>query len=799
VPSSFDYEGRIVFTRTFVVEEDTLDRMMFLLRALGINYEAEVYINDYFVGKHTGGYTSFSLDVPDNVLQVGSENVLKIVVDNRLSARSSVPVRRQIWGWRNYGGILRDIYFRLVPRFWVARMRVTPMLSPDLKSGTVHVQATLSNQGFPDLVTDTLARRSETTYGLLVELMDNQSGAVVAQSPLMPVTAFPSRDLEVETSLPIVNPALWSPAFPHLYTVRATLVAVRGKIRSTIDIFARSTGFVQARFEGSRLLVNGTPTVLRGVAWHEDSPSHGASLRYEQMERELGVLKAMGVNAVRFPFHPPHPYVMDLCNRYGLFALVELPVWNVAGAVLGDDLFQELAEAQAREMVQRDRIAPSVLAWGIGDELDSADPQARFFVQRLVAAIKALDARPVYYGTSLLRNDVCADLADIGGINVPAKEAGDVGALLEEWKRRYPDKPLFVLRYGKTVASGNRNGYSDPMSEEAQARFFMEYHRVLRAAGVTGSFYQAFADWRGDRPIMTVEQNDRYLHPVGLLGYAREKRLAFDVFRQLLADQRVAALPIGKKRSNFPVVHILAGFVVIFLMAYQFHYNRRFNETFRRALLRSYNFFADLRDVHSVSTLHSLIVAFAVSLTAGTLLSALLHHYRTDVFVDYLLTQVVVSDALKEELIGAVWNPLAGVVAFSIGFFLLSLLGTLVVRLAALFVRRRVSLFHAYTAMVWGALPVVFLSPLAMSLFKLLANPFYVVPSFVVLLVAAVWVFLRVLKGVSVVFDVRPLHIYVAGFLLAGGVLAGGIAWLDLQYGLLSYLQFIVHLFENIG
>ena len=800
VPSAFDYQGRLTFVRKFNVDEGALASSVFVIHALGINQDCEIYINDYFIGKHTGGYTSFSFDIPENILQVGPENVIKVAVDNRLTARTTIPVRKQIWGWKNYGGFLRDIYIRTVPRLWIGRMRVTPVLSSTLEEGTVQVQATVSNQSFPALSADSVSRSAQRrTYAFLLQLVDNQDNTVVAESPLVPLDLKVNQDLDVETSLSVVQPRLWSPDAPRLYTIRGTILSMEGRTRVPLDVFARTTGFVSVQIEGSSLVVNRKRVKLNGVVWVEDSPTHGSSLTYEQMEKDFGLIKAMGANAVRFAFHPPHPYVIDLCNRFGLFGLEELPVWNVPGDILVADGFQVLAENAAREMVQRDRIAPSVLAWGIGDEIDSADPLTRTYVQRMMGIIKGLDQRPVYYGTRMIGNDVCADLVDLTAIHPPTHTLSSFKEALQEWKSGHRDKPMIVLGYGKPVQSGNRNGYSDPLSEESQARFFIQYYRALQESGTSGGFVDAFADWRGDRPIMTVHLGDPYLYPVGLLSEKRERRLAYDIVRQLIADQRIAALPIGRHRSSVPVAHIVAGFAVIFLVAYEFQKNRRFNETFRRALLRSYNFFADLRDVRSVSSLHSTLMAFSVSLTAGTMLSALLYHFRTSVFVDYLLTQLVVWDDVKVRLIEAIWDPVLGIVVFSLLFFVLSLIMTLFVRLAAVFVKRRVMLFHAYTVIIWGGLPVVFLSPLAMSLFKLLAAPFYVAPSLVLIALFVLWVFFRILKGISVVFDVRPVQIYLGGVVLAGGALAVLALYLDVQYALFPYLNLMLHLSQAAG
>ena len=99
------------------------------------------------------------------------------------------------------------------------------------------------------------------------------------------------------------------------------------------------------------------------------------------MEKDVVLIKSLGANAVRFAFHPPHPYMLNLCSRYGLLAIEECPVWNVPAEILDEEAFQSMAEIQTREMVERDCGYPCILAWGIGNQFDSADEQALGFCE----------------------------------------------------------------------------------------------------------------------------------------------------------------------------------------------------------------------------------------------------------------------------------------------------------------------------------------------------------------------------------------------------------------------------------
>ena len=119
LPSAADFEGKVIFTRKFDLPANLLTQHSFKFVAYGVNYQAEVFLNEVFVGKHEGGYTSFSFLVPENTLQLGSENVVRLVVDNTLNSKNTLPLRQQIGGWKNYGGIFRDIFLVATPPVWI--------------------------------------------------------------------------------------------------------------------------------------------------------------------------------------------------------------------------------------------------------------------------------------------------------------------------------------------------------------------------------------------------------------------------------------------------------------------------------------------------------------------------------------------------------------------------------------------------------------------------------------------------------------------------------------------------------
>jgi beta-galactosidase len=796
VPSSIDEVGTFTFRRTFTLTEKQVAEKAFTFVAYGINYDAEVTINDIYIGRHIGGYTTVQFEIPDNAVAAGSENAIQIVVHNQLSARTSVPTRMTSEGWRTYGGITRGLFLLGTPRLWIDHSSPRLSFNSETREGRVAIRTLIANRGFEGLSNDTATSAVERhAYLFGVELVDRATEAVVAQSAPQVLTLEPMKDLEVQSTLVVSNARGWRVDQPDLYVLRTTVYQQEARQRTIIDQTLRVVGFPTITKRKGQFYENGVRLRLQGVTWREDDPEHGASLTYEQMDRDMAMIKSLGANAVRFAYHPPHPYLLNLCARYGLYALVELPVWNVPGAVLEGEGFRAVAEPMVREMVDRDAANPAVLAWGLGDRLAASDERTVAFVKDMASIVRSIDARPVYAGIAPTDADGIASVTDLAAVHLTGGDLRGFRASLQELKIRYADRPLLVLSYGVPVDHHNRSGYRDHRSQEYQARYYLQHIAAVKDAGVAGGFVAAFTDWRGDRPVLTVPSGDRTLHPYGLASAGRERRLAFDVVRAQYQDVKFPAIPAGSYRPAFPAAHVLTGLFIIILLGYQYSYNRRFAEAVKRSFLRSYNFFADLRDRRDVPLMASAVLALCLSSTVAVVLSGLLYHYRTDPFADRLLTAIVVSDLLKEQIAAAAWEPVRGIALLTVVVLVLYGLLTLLIRLIAWIARVRIPVGRAWLLTVWGSLPLVMLSPVGMSLFKIMENDVFVVPVFFIVALVAGWAGLRVLKAMSVVFDITPARTYAIAIVVGLLIVVAAAVSLDTTYALRAALE---HLFATM-
>jgi hypothetical protein len=787
VPGVYTFTGKAKLSRTFDITRELLDDYAFSLVAYGINNQADISINGSFIGRHVGGYASFILPIPAGILALGRENVVSISVDNELTPTSTLPLRQPVGGWKTYGGIFRDIYLLATPRLNIEDAVVTANPAPDGKTARVVVHTTVRN-----LESDTESSDGGV-LGVQVEVLDKSIDQIAGRSGISPVSVAAGKSINVRSELSIPSPRRWSPDSPSLYTVSVQLVRIVNKETRFVDVRMSDIGVRDVRWrEDGRVDINGVAEPLRGILWQEDHPSMGSALSYEAMEHDVRMMKEVGVTLVRF-LYPPHPYMLDLCDRYGLFVIESIPAIGVPEEVLSRDHFQDLSTSYLREMVQRDKQHPSVLAWGIGDEFEMSSDVGCDYVNAMRNVVKSMDDRPVYYAATFGRN-LCQDFVDLIAVNTPGNDPKEIRAMLKEIRARYPEKPIIVARYGSDVQEGNRQGYSNPISMEAQARSAVLAFEAIREAKVAGSVLWSFSDWRTDRPAMTATSRDPYLATMGIVNFERERRTAYDAVRAIFNGEKVQALPVGNYSPSAPMIFVVAGLVALIAFAFVYNGNRRFRDSVNRSLFHSYNFFADIRDQRFLSYLHSLFLAVVVSVTGATVLASILTHYRENILLDNLLSQLL-SDRTKEWLVYLVWKPAEFIAVVAVLVFVKLLAIAIIVRAISAVVKTRVQFYHALSVTTWATLPCIAFIPVAMILYRLMETPMYVMPVFVLLGLVTLWAFLRLLKGISIIYDVFFLKVYAIGFLV---VLVATIA----LYGYLDYTRatsvYLKHMVQTV-
>ncbi len=787
IPCSYSDEDHFVLRRSFSLTRDLLANRKWKLECYGIQYQSTITINGQFVAQHESGMP-FTITIPDEV-RLKERNVIAVEVTNRLDYTSTVPLRKLLLGNRTYGGIFRDIVLVGVPRVWVddvrfdartsgagavAKFRVN-VISSEIKG------MLLSRPADSGVSSTTTINDPSADFQLSVSIRasassDSASATVVGQAEA-PFNLQSKRTATLEVSVPVTNPSLWGPGTPNLYE---THVEVRYG-GALVDEQFLNVGFrsIETRAgapspEGGdpvgEVVLNGQPIKLRGVVYVEDSKLGGATLPYAQMRQDISTIRDMGVNVIRFVDGVPHPYLLQLCDEFGLMAIVDVPIGSPPSSLFGDASYLKRASDRVRFTVEEASIHTSVIAFGLSAAIPGGSETALKAVQAMRRIVDSLDHRLFYVSASDWSDPGLRKVADIAAISAYDLSPQVTKAhLLRVRKELKGEKPLVLISYGKFVQLNNHNGYSDSVSIEAQAKYVSDIYGVIADVGIAGGVYWAFNDYRTDRPLLTVNNDDQYVATCGLYGLDRDLRQSATMLAALYTDQRPPEVLIGDYTPPSTILFIATGIGCAIAFLVLINSSRRFRENVFRALLRPFNFYSDIRDQRILSTVHTTVLGLVVAVTFALIVASLCYYYRMDESFDATLCAIVTSDWMKEALNYVIWRPVIAIIAFTACFFTVMMLVAGLIRLCAVFVRNRIFFRDAYVISVWGALPVLVLIIPAMILYRALGVPGMAVATFSVMLGVVAWMVYRVLRGTAVIYDVQPLKVY--GYAL-GAILA---------------------------
>ncbi len=404
----------------------------------GAMSNSKVWLNGEELGGRPYGYSSFALDLTPHLKFGGPPNVLAVrLTPEEHSSR-----------WYPGAGIYRNVWLTTTGPLHVAHWG-TYVTTPQVTGAqaTVAVKVEVRNHaGQPAKVT------------LQTTVLD-PSGKSVARS--RNDGTVPAQGTQtIAATLTVDHPRRWDVDDPQLYTlVTEVLDGKRAADRYTTPFGIRTIAFDKAQ----GFLLNGRHLKLQGVCQHHDLGALGAAVNRRATERQLEILKAGGVNAIRTSHNPPSPEVLEFADRLGLLVMDEaFDMWRIPKVPNGySKYFDEWSERDVRDMVRRDRNHPSIILWSIGNEVPEQGRADGWQVaKRLTGFFHEED--PTRPTTSAFNNDFAAirnklaDEVDIPGINY---KPFHYGQLLEE-------HPNWVI-YGSETSScvSSRGVYQLPIEK----------------------------------------------------------------------------------------------------------------------------------------------------------------------------------------------------------------------------------------------------------------------------------------------------------------------------------------------
>jgi hypothetical protein len=305
--------------------------------------------------------------------------------------------------------------------------------------------------------------------------------------------------------------------------------------------------------------LNGRRLQLYGVNLHHDHGPLGGAFYRRAMERQLEIMRDMGVNAIRTSHNPPAPELLNLCDEMGFVVWDEaFDKWDdKADRIRGEPPLEQYGEKQIRNLVLRDRNHPSIVVWSIGNEIgnqpydrEGKSPERVKFMSDFFR--KYDPTRPVVLSCHIpgTVDQPILDALDLTGWNYARRYA--------RYRQKYPDKPII---YSESASALSTRGFYDlplPNGKTEYSKALQVSSYDLNAAAwsdiadaefqlmeddrfVAGEFVWTGFDYLGEPTPFNQQARSSYFGVVDLCGIPKDR---FYLYRSYW-------------RPDTPTVHIL--------------------------------------------------------------------------------------------------------------------------------------------------------------------------------------------------------------------------------------------------
>ncbi len=311
-----------------------------------------VWLNGTYVGYSQVSHATSEFDVSGVVLE-GTNRLAVIVL--KWCDGSYLEDQDKF----RMSGIFRDVYLLKRPKQAVRDYFVRTAIGTGSKRGTAEIlmQLTYFEKVIPTRV-----------------CIYSADGALVSERVMEEETGKNTADI----ILRIVNPILWNPEEPYLYT----LVITTGD-----ETITNAVGIREIYIKNKCVYLNGKAIKFRGVNRHDFDPVTGPAVSLEQMRKDLVLMKQHNINAIRTSHYPNAPVFYELCDKYGFLVIDEADIeshgpseifhrdfsdsnkfhhWN--GPIADNPVWEEAILDRVQLCVQRDKNRPCVIIWSMGNE-----------------------------------------------------------------------------------------------------------------------------------------------------------------------------------------------------------------------------------------------------------------------------------------------------------------------------------------------------------------------------------------------------------------------------------------------
>ena len=386
------------------------------LEFLGAGQSAEVFVNGASCAKHDGGYSTFRVDITD---QLQAVNQIAVAVNNE----DNDIVYPQKADFTFYGGIYRSVNLIVVPKTHFALdyhgsqgIKVTPTING--ADADVIVETWLT--GSDEFVTFTINNKTQTVLSV---------------------------DGYAKASFTIDDVRLWDGLEdPYLYAATAEL---KNGDKITTRFGCRT--FHVCPKEG--FFLNGRSYPLRGVSRHQDWEDVGNAITFEMQKQDMEIIREIGANTVRLAHYQHSQEFYDLCDEFGIVVWAEIPYITKHMATGRANTIDQMTE-----LVVQNYNHPSIVCWGLSNEITAASPVDEDLLENhqiLHDLCHKLDSTRLTTLANVFMLEIDSPIIDIPDINsynlyfgwyLGELEQND--SFFDEFHVKYPNKAMGFSEYG---------------------------------------------------------------------------------------------------------------------------------------------------------------------------------------------------------------------------------------------------------------------------------------------------------------------------------------------------------------
>lgn len=313
----------------------------YIISFLGVISCLDLYINGEFVGYSEGAHNTAEFDIT-KYLKKGENELLAVV--HKWSNGTFLECQDMF----RENGIFRDVLLYEMPETYL---------------NDIYYRTKETQKGWNLSVNFALGGKAEG-YCVYTEIYDGKKLIAEKCVEASQSGSIEFRNLDVES---------WNAEIPKLYTAYTSLYLGEEEIMTVRNY----VGFKTVKIKKDIFTVNGKKIKIKGVNHHDSHYKTGYVMSFDDLEKDIKLMKSLNVNAVRTSHYPPDAIFNVLCDIYGLYIVDEADIETHGVACDPHQNFNLISHNpewapryldRVKRMYLRDRSRAGIIMWSLGNE-----------------------------------------------------------------------------------------------------------------------------------------------------------------------------------------------------------------------------------------------------------------------------------------------------------------------------------------------------------------------------------------------------------------------------------------------